>query len=167
MAKKLVYLRSIDVAYFRVTGPRSAAADLAWHKMIDWLEKYDLRNEVERGYGICQPCSPNGKPGHYDACVALPPATPEIARSEVKIRKIPGGAYTRWQHKGAHSAVQFIISDLQDCHDEEATLTFDPTRPTIEIFLNDPAKVPEVKLRTDICLPVALQTGTNGKQFAA
>ncbi len=167
MASGFVYLRPKTVAYFRETGPRCTAADLAWSKMNAWLEKHDLRNEIDRGFGISQMNLPNGSPDYYDACVELPLAISAASRSELKFQKLPGGAYARSLHKGSHDLIGGIIADLKKQQQGGTALAFDCKRPTIEIFLNDRAKVPVDKLRTDVCLPVSSHSNGNSHQRAA
>ena len=113
MASGFVYLRPTTVVYVREIGERSIAADMAWRKMNAWLDEHYLRNEIERGFGIVTENHPDKLPDHYDACIELPVSVNNHTRNSLKFRKMPGGAYARKRHNGAHELIGDIISKLK------------------------------------------------------
>ncbi len=167
MTSSLVYLRPATVAFIRVAGARDVAADLAWAQMNAWIDATGLRGEFERGYGLMQVDHPDGRGDHYDACVELPPHIEISRHRNLKLQKMPGGAFARARHNGSHDGLNSVIGDLVEKWQSAASLQYDPQRPTIEIYLNDPIDVATERLRTDICLPVGAGASRQWRDHAA
>lgn len=167
MTSGLVYLRPATVAFIRVAGARNVAADLAWAEMNAWIEKTNLRGEFERGYGLMRVDHPDGRGDSYDACIELPPHVEISRHRNLKLQKLPGGAYARSRHNGPHSDLNSVIGGLVEKWQNAPSLQYDPQRPTIEIYLNDPIIVAPEKLRTDVCLPVGAGASRQWRDHAA
>jgi len=75
-------------------------------------------------------------------------ATPE---GNIKIKKIPAQTVLYVTHKGPYSQVGPAYMTLFQHAIEKG---YAPIGPPMEIYLNDPAKVPESKLLTEIQLPI-------------
>ncbi len=157
MASGFVYLKPTEVVFFRVRGARNEAAHKAWELMNAWLDKYSLRGDIDVGYGLYSKSSKSDTDGYYDACVKIPAFANANALRELKAQRLPGGAYARQRHNGSHRQIPGLLQRMRDEWSHSKTLKFDPCRPVLEIYLNDPQKVVPEKLRTDLCLPVSAE----------
>jgi len=73
------------------------------------------------------------------------------SEGNIKIKKIPAQTVLYVMHKGPYSEVGPAYMALFQHAIEKG---YTPLGPPMEIYLNDPAKVPESKLLTEIQLPI-------------
>jgi AraC family transcriptional regulator len=152
----IVHLRPLAVAYVRRIGPYSRTVGEAWDHLLAWVDRRGARGLITRGFGLIRDNSRLVAPEklRYDACVELVEGLDEDIPGGVGVQLLPSGAFMRQRHRGGYGGIGPAISRLAT---EEATrrnLAVDTGRPLIAIYLDDPAKTPEARLRTEICLPV-------------
>ena len=153
-----VYLRPANLICFRAVGPYSESAPRAWGQMFMWLDQQNLRGTVKRGFGLSH-FDPRYTPSEkcrYEACIDLPEALPISAWEHMLPQKLPGGAYARYRHVGAHTELGGVISEIRNSWADNKDVVLASGRPLVEIYLDDPMFCPADKRRTDLCLPVAI-----------
>lgn len=156
MSTGLVYLRPVRVAYVRVRGPYSHSAPTAWSKLLAWLDQHSVRREVTRGFGLAHddPRVVAAAELRYDACVEVPPEVEVAAFREFGMQTLPGGAYARRRYVGPHAGIHNEFHEMRETWAPSRGLALHTKRPFVEIYLDDPARCPAEKLRTDLCIPV-------------
>lgn len=169
MSTGFVYLRPLNVVFARATGPYANSSHEAWGRMFDWLDRHALRRDVSQGFGLLldNPAQvPSGR-CRYDACVELMLGCEGLVPEDFSVQRLPGGAYVRTRHTGSYKGLRDAFARLRDEWAPEHGTALDPRRPLIEIYLDDPARVPEAKRRVDICIPVSVQTLSEDDRSAA
>ncbi|MDX2307620.1 MAG: GyrI-like domain-containing protein [Hyphomicrobium sp.] len=158
MKSGFVYLRPLNVAFVRSTGPYGTSAASAWGQMFDWLDRTGLLSTVGTGYGLLLDDPRTIEPHlcRYDACVELTEEIRARIPEHFSIRRLPGGAYARDRHVGGTAGLADAISNMRHSGIEASGLHVDPRRPLIEIYFDNPRVVPAEKQRIDICMPVAV-----------
>ena len=158
----MVYLRPVQVVYFRVTGPYATSSEKAWGEMFGWLDRHGLRQQTGRGYGL-QRDNPR-QVGHdacrYDACVEVPDSIDVSTLESVLMQKLPGGAYARQRHVGSYDEVRHVIVGLRDHWMSSNNLVVDARRPLVTIYLSNPDITDKLQLKADVCLPVTAMDRT-------
>lgn len=167
MSHGFVYLRPLLVAFVRCQGPYHVSSNEAWSKVFAWLDAADARRDVSCGYGLLRD-DPNvvaREKCRYDACVELKPEFESKLSPEFSIQSIPGGAYFRARHVG--QGQDGTISMLRDTLIPSKGFKVDPRRPFVEVYFDDPAKVPSDKRRVDVCIPVSFAAATGEQRMAS
>ncbi|MGQ0671254.1 MAG: AraC family transcriptional regulator [Hyphomicrobium sp.] len=156
MSSGFVYLRPITVVASRVCGPYAQGAVEAWRQMFAWIDDSGLRSQIGVGYGLLRdnPAEIPREKCRYDACVALEPGFENMVPLGFSVQRLPGGAYARQRHLGVEG-LHAAIAELRDSWVPSHGLHVVPGRPFIEIYLDDPTRVPAAKRRVDICIPVS------------
>lgn len=158
MSNAFVYLRPLNLTFIRAQGPYAEASAEAWARVFDWLDKSGHRQSAGCGYGLMldDPRTTPPEKCRYDACIEMADGFQDSISREFGFRRLPGGAYARRRHIGpAEGGVTGLVATLRDQWAPQNGLLIDTKRPVIEIYLDNPAKVPAEKRRIDICLPVA------------
>ena len=155
MITSLVYLRPVSVAAVRVRGPYSTSAAKAWELMANWLRTSRAMCDVTPGYGLLldDPRVTTPTDCRYEACTALPAEFGHLPQGFI-VKRIPYGAYARERHVGGKVGIARTISKIRSEWMSDNGLVSDTDRPLIEIYLDDPSKVPVEQQRIDVCLPV-------------
>jgi AraC family transcriptional regulator len=151
-----VYIRPVEVFYFRALGPYKSSAAAAWNGMLAWLDGHGLRASIRRGYGIIND-DPAKTPPHlrrYDACIETMVDVDVEPASGIGRRAVPGGAYVVHRHIGRHRTIGAGFSYIRRKWVPGHGLEIDARRPHLEVYLNDPATTPARQLMTDLCVPV-------------
>lgn len=156
----LVYLRPAHLIAFRAKGPYSSSAAAAWKQMFDWLSRRGLRGKVHRGYGMALDDPRRVPPAEcrYDACIEVPEAMPAGELEMLLPQRLPGGPYVRLRCVGPHSELGATAKKLREQWSGQHGMHICPRRPMLEIYLDDPAFCDPARLRTDLCLPIALSS---------
>lgn len=149
-----------EVAFFRSHGTRDIAAREAWETMEAWIKEFDLGREVPVRFGLFNLKDEATGDGSYDACIELPNALLAEAKSRLRYRTIPSGAYARQRHIGPHEDLDLVIEDVAVNCQKGMAMMIDEQRPIVEIYFNTVQSVPDEKLRTDVCLPVRIHDRT-------
>jgi DNA gyrase inhibitor GyrI len=103
----------------------------------------------------------------YEACIALPERFCHLPPG-FSVKRIPYGPYTRARHVGGKVGIARTISKIRSEWMSDNGLVSDTDRPMIEIYLDDPSRVPIAQQRIDVCLPVmfpADQTTFSSRPF--
>ncbi|MCB1519524.1 MAG: GyrI-like domain-containing protein [Hyphomicrobiaceae bacterium] len=157
MASGFVYLRPTQLIYFRCHGNYAEASAKAWRMMFTWMEKQRLRGVVDRGYGLAHD-DPRVVPAakcRYDACIEMTSAIRPAALDGLGHQRLPSGAYARKRHVGSHDGLADALRHMRSTWSSRHGLEVSPTRPVVELYLDDPMYVRPERLRTDICLPIS------------
>tara|TARA_E500000318_G_scaffold17908_1_gene18443 strand:+ start:5566 stop:6477 length:912 start_codon:yes stop_codon:yes gene_type:complete len=123
-----------------------------------WLGKHALYPHVTGSFGLSydDPASVPEAELRYDACVSVregapipAEALPENARADT----LPAGRYACTLLEGSYMGMEDCFHRLLGLWLPESGESLDE-RPCLEWYLNDPAEVAEVELRTLICIPL-------------
>lgn len=169
MSSGLVYLRPVFVMFVRAHGAYGESATNAWQKMFKWIDENNQRHVVQAGYGLLHdnPKVISLDECRYDACIEVPDGFQNKIPETFAVQRLPGGAFARRKHQGTAKEIAVTISDLRDRQVKDSGLSFDPRRPVLEIYHDDPDKVPDGKRKIDVCLPVTAEPFANASQTAA
>jgi AraC family transcriptional regulator len=88
----------------------------------------------------------------YDACLAVPGPVGGLP-SGFRCERIAGGRYAIHRLQGPYSGINAASRQLLGRWLPESGEAIDD-RPCMELYLNDPATIPEADLLTDICTPL-------------
>jgi len=151
-----VYLRPLNVAVARSTGPYAVSASAAWQEMFAWLNAKGLMRDVTTGYGLLLDDPRRAEPAkcRYEACVELTDDIRWQLPETFAVRRLPGGAYARRRHVGGVVGLSHTIASMRNDWIPTQGLVVDTRRPVIEIYIDNPTRVPVEKQRIDICVPV-------------
>jgi DNA gyrase inhibitor GyrI len=152
----LVYLRPVRVLALRVTGPYSTSAAEAWDQMALWVRTRAASCQMTPGYGLLLDDPRTTAPAkcRYEACI---PQQPELFGHSLRdffVKQTPAGPYARARHVGGNIGIARAITKIRSEWASKNGLLTDPTRPLIEIYLDDPSKLPIEQQRIDVCVPV-------------
>jgi AraC family transcriptional regulator len=89
----------------------------------------------------------------YEACIPLPEGFGPVPRG-FSVKRLPYGPYARARHVGGKVGIAPTISKIRSEWMSDNGLVSDTDRPMIEIYLDDPSRVPIAQQRIDVCLPV-------------
>lgn len=167
MTTGFVYLRPLAIVCVRTKGPYETSSRAAWQQMFAWLDDSGMRREVGCGYGILRdnPKDVSDEACRYDACVELLPGFENMVPSGFTLARLPVGAYARRRHVGVAGLPQTITA-LRDAWMPSNNLAIDAKRPFLTIYLDDPDRVPQDKLRVDVCLPVTAAASPGARTAA-
>ena len=159
MISNFVYLRPLNVATVRATGPYVKSAPQAWAEMFGWLNDTGLIGSVGTGYGLLldDPRKTAAALCRYQASVELVEEARLLIPDTFSIRRLPGGAYVRRRHTGGTVGLAHTISLLRNEWVPNQGVVVDSRRPVIEIYLDNPNSVPLDKQRIDVCMPVMVE----------
>jgi len=151
---QLTRVNGRDVLFVRKTGPYEEAAAAAWQALMAFAYARRLMTRETQLIGISHD-DPNITPENrirYDACITFPGSVkPE---NEVGIKRIAGGRYAVFLHRGAYERMGATINAIfagwlpgTDRQLREA--------PCFEMYLNrDPRRTKPENLRTEVWVPV-------------
>ncbi|MGI9407670.1 MAG: AraC family transcriptional regulator [Hyphomicrobiaceae bacterium] len=145
-----------EVVYTRRVGPYQEMAPIAWRSLWSWLREKGHAGDVKRaiGFGLDDPTTTPLGERRYDACVELHVPASEDPEFDIAVQNIPGGPYAIHRLRGPYHQIGDAFQELHRAALPEKGLMADYTRPFLEIYINDPADVPERELLTDLCIPV-------------
>lgn len=156
MNAKLVYLKPQTVMFVRSQGKHAEASSAAWTRIFKWLEASKLLASKGCGYGLSRAAQPAM---HYDACIELPQGVDETNLPEdFGIQRVAGGAYVCQPRVGASGDLRESIDSLRKDWETGEFLAFDPSRPVIERYTEDPAKCAADERVVELYLPVTTRT---------
>ncbi len=156
MRVRIEELPSVDVVYCRGEGPYEASAPQAWGRLWAWARDRGLAGRVRGayGFGLDDPTATAPQKLRYDACLAVEGGAEPDAEAGIGVQTLPGGRYGIYRLQGAYHGIGEAFGRLHATWLPESGETLEPQRPFLEIYLNDPAEVPESELLTDLCLPL-------------
>lgn len=157
MSTGIVYLRPSPVLFVRVRAPLQEASAEAWAKLLGWAEAKGARGEIVRAYGLLRDHS--GASGtaecRYDACIEAPADLTEDLAAGIAMQMLPGGAYVRHRHTEGREKIAPALQWLCNEWAPGRNMGVDVGRPMLEVYLNDPLKPANGRLRMDVCVPVS------------
>lgn len=158
----IVYIRPRELIFVRATGPYETSARRAWEGMFALIDSNRWSSGDTCGYGLTldDPRITAPEKCRYDACIALSTLEGRTIPAHVQTRWLPGGAYARRRHNGSYKLMGQHIHTLRDEWIPNNGLSVDPTRPFLEIYLDDVRVVKESELRAECCLPVVARNDT-------
>lgn len=157
MQISVTYMKPTAVLFARATGPYETSVQVAWGRMLSWLDEQRVRKRTPRGFGIINdnPRASDPDVRRYDACVELQPGLTTDPSSGIGRKMTPGGAYAVARIRGPHKVISDAFKHLRNVWVPEHGLRIDANRPHLEIYLNDPATTDPLNLLTDVCVPVS------------
>ena len=157
MSTGIVYLRPSPVLFVRMRGLAQSASTQAWTKLLAWAEAKGARGEIVRAYGLLRDHA--GATGtaecRYDACIEAPADLVEDLAAGVGMQMLPGGAYVRHRHTEGRDKVAPALQWLCSEWAPGRNMSIDVARPMLEIYLCDPLKPANGRMRMDLCVPVS------------
>jgi len=149
MEIKLKKTELFQVATMRHVGPYKEVGKL-YGEIAKWLKQKQLKI-IGPPLGWFHD-NPEEVPAHKLRCeVGFPFEGEAKPEGNIKIKKIPAQEVLYTIHKGPYSEVGPAYAALfQHAHEKG----YIPLGCPMEIYLNDPAKVPETELLTEIQLPI-------------
>lgn len=156
MSTGFVYLRPLNVASYRMKGPYAESSSAAWREVFAWLNQTGLIRQIGTGYGLLldDPRQTAPEKCRYEACVELVDEARGTVPEMFNIRRLPGGAFARMRHIGGTVGLSHTISKLRSDWVPQHGVIVDTRRPVIEIYLDNPERVPQERQRVDVCMPV-------------
>lgn len=156
MSTGIVYLRPSPVLFVRARGLIASSSTEAWQRLLSWAEGKGVRGEITRAYGLVR--DHGGAIGsaecRYDACMEVPAEVMEDNAAGVGMQMLPGGAYVRHRHTEGREKMQPSLLWLCNEWAPARNMGVDPGRPMLEVYLSDPLKPANGRLRMDLCVPV-------------
>lgn len=150
---KIVNIDPIDVLYVRKTGHYMNSADEAWKAIVAFVTENELFEKAVTRYGISHD-NPKVIEEHnlrYDACLELSESI--NPKGEVAKKKIAGGKYALFLHKGPYEVIGETFKNVGDWIVETGADLRD--EPSFQKYLNlDPTGIKEEDLRTEIYVPI-------------
>ena len=146
----------VDVVYTYALGPYPESAPKAWQALCAWQVKNNLLEKSVQGigFGMDHPATKPAKLIRYVAAIELSEGARQDEAANIDVMTIPGGVYAVHCMRGAYSNMSATFQRLQTEWLPASGRAIDYSRPFLEIYLNDPGKVAEADLQTDICLPL-------------
>jgi AraC family transcriptional regulator len=150
------YLRPCSVVYIRAIGPYGQSAAAAWAQMRIWAETHNIPQPISRGIGFIRDNPQKTGPflRRYDACIDIVPGIDIDYHAGVGRQTLPGGTFAVYTHTGEHSQLPDAFAHMKRDAIPARGFTVDDTRAFMEIYLDDPVKVPVAQCRTDLCVPI-------------
>lgn len=170
MSSGLVYLRPTRLVYLRLVGPYSSTIPEAWSKLFAWHGKCASGAAAGRAYGLARdnPARVGADNCRYDACIEATPLIEERALRELGLIMLPGGSYARTRHVASYESLRAGLADMHKSFAVPRDLKLDDRRPIVTIYLDDPRRADDAKLRADVCVPVsAARASRDGTADAA
>jgi len=157
---KIVELEPIEVLYVRRVGDYSIVAGEAWESMMQFaypqkikFKKNLMGKEAQMfGIGHDDPILTSANELRYDACISYDDKSVN-AQGEIGVKRIEGGRYVMYLHKGAYEGLKESYQELIEWVIENGYSMAD--KPPFEKYLNrDPRRTKVENLKTEIYVGV-------------
>jgi AraC family transcriptional regulator len=144
------------VVYIRATGPYDQSAKAAWEQMRAWIDRHDIPKPVSRGIGFIRDNPQKTGPflRRYDACIDVGPGIDIDYHAGVGRQTLPGGTFAVYTHTGAHGELPDAFAHLKRDALPNRGFRIDEARAFMEVYLDDPQRVPLAECRTELCVPI-------------
>lgn len=156
MQRGFVYFRPVQIGFVRVVGPYKTSVPEAWRQLDEWFLKHatDIGRVTRYGLAHDNPHAVAPEALRYDACVEVPShLTAEVA-DDLRIAKLPAGAFARKRYVGPYEGITEAFVSLRDQWAKAADVVLDTRRPLMTVYLNNPRAVEPKQLKVDLCVPV-------------
>jgi AraC family transcriptional regulator len=152
----LLYLRPTRLIYARERGCYPDTIPKAWAKLFAWLHANGLYTSLGRGYGLARdnPWEIGPQNCRYDACVEIRSEVEDKALRELGVTTLPGGAYACQRLSGSYDRMRSAVQNVYSEFTPLPGLCFDENRPVVSIYFDNPNRLVDRDLRSDICVPV-------------
>ena len=156
MSTGLIYLKPLKVAFVRARGPYAVSSVEAWQRVFAMLRQNGMWRPVLAAYGLLNddPKTTGAENCRYDACIEVLNGYDSRLPKDFAVGRLPGGVFARTRHSGGSRTLASTITELRDTWTPAHGLVLDPSRPVIEVYLDDPQTLTAEHQRIDICLPV-------------
>ncbi|MGB0682937.1 MAG: AraC family transcriptional regulator [Magnetovibrionaceae bacterium] len=145
-----------EVIYLRGVGAYAKVAPKVWDELWAYVKSKDLYKEFVAAFGICwdDPTGDPAKDRKYDACMALSVSAVPDFDEGIAVEWIDGGRYAICRHKGPYRDIGRVFGEIMSVGMNEIEGDYDPERPCLEVYLNDPNLVAPEECLTDLCVPI-------------
>lgn len=152
----LLYLRPTRLIYARERGCYADAIPKAWAKLFAWLHANGFYTSIGRGYGLARdnPLEIGRQNCRYDACVEIRSEVEDRALRELGVTTLPGGVYVCRRLSGSYDRMRSAVENVYSEFTPLPGLCFDENRPIVSIYFDNPNRLVDRDLRSDICVPV-------------
>jgi AraC family transcriptional regulator len=150
----ILNIKSLDrlaVACARHVGPYETCEE-AWDRLLKWADEQRLDSTGAMFLGICHDDPALVEPDEirYDACVTIPSGT--VPGEGIVLKEIGGIDYGSFLHCGSYDTLSDAYNKIQGDFALQPRLF--AAGPSVEIYVNDPAKTPPDQLVTEVCIPL-------------
>ena len=148
MEVRIETLPAVAVVYCRRLGPYAESAPAAWQALWAWIRAQGLGGQVSGsyGFGLDDPASRPPAGLRYDACLALEGGPKADETAGIGVQTLPGGRCAVGRMRGPYHGMPAAFASLLNDWLPASGETLEPSRPFLEIYLNDPSEVPEAGL---------------------
>jgi AraC family transcriptional regulator len=146
---------ALRVAFMRHRGGY-AGVHQTWQKMIAWAEARGILRDRPVLYGVCPDDPDVTDEAHlrFDACAALDDGADAPREAGVGIMQIPGGTFAVGVHRGSYLTLHETYLDVIGRWFPKSG--YEPAADAVvEHYRNDPRRVPEADLLTEVRVRVA------------
>jgi AraC family transcriptional regulator len=151
-----VYFRPVQIGYVRVFGAYKTSVPEAWRQLDGWFRarEVDIGRVTRYGLAHDNPRVVEPEKLRYDACVEVPPDLAGEINDELRVTKLPGGAFARKRYVGPYEGIGDALSTLREHWSHASDVVLDTRRPLLTVYLNNPRVHAPKDLKADLCVPV-------------
>lgn len=156
MQRGFVYFRPVQIGYVRAFGAYNVAVPEAWRQLDAWFKarEFDISRVTRYGLAYDDPQIVETEKLRYDACVEVPPHLFGEAGEELRLGKLPAGAFARKRYVGPSDGIGAAISSLREQWNKASDVVLDARRPLLTVYLNNSRVLQSDDLKADLCVPV-------------
>ena len=156
MQRGFVYFRPVQIGYVRVFGAYKTSVPAAWRQLDAWFtaREMDIGRVTRYGLAHDNPRTVEADKLRYDACVEVPLDLAGEINDELRVAKLPGGAFARKRYVGPYEGISEAFTALRDQWSDARDVVLDTRRPLLTIYLNNPRVLAPKDLKADLCIPV-------------
>ncbi len=156
MQRGFVYFRPVQIGFVRSFGPYTTSVHEAWAKLDEWFKAREVDIGKVTRYGLAHdnPRVVDASQLRYDACVEMPADLFSEAGEELRLAKLPSGAFARKRYVGAYDGISEAFANLREHWEKASDVVLDARRPLLTVYLNNPRVLAAKDLKADLCVPV-------------
>lgn len=156
MQRGFVYFRPVQIGYVRVFGAYKTSVPEAWRQLDEWFtaREVDIGRVTRYGLAHDNPRAVAPEQLRYDACVEVPPDLVGEINDELRVAKLPGGAFARKRYVGPYEGISEAFTTLREEWTKAGDVVLDVRRPLLTVYLNNPRVLAPKALKADLCVPV-------------
>jgi AraC family transcriptional regulator len=124
--------------------------------MRAWTAVQKLDARPPRGIGFIRDNPERTGPflRRYDACIDIAPGLEVDYHAGVGRQTLPGGTFAVYEHVGPHNELCRSFNEMKRSAVPQRGMTIDGDRAFMEVYLDDPQRVPLALCRTELCVPI-------------
>lgn len=156
MQRGFVYFRPVQIGFVRVVGPYKTSVHEAWAKLDEWFKarQVDIGKVTRYGLAHGNPRAVDPSQLRYDACVEMPADLLSETGEELRLAKLPSGAFARKRYVGPYDGIGDAFSEMREHWEKASDVVLDARRPLLTVYLNNPRVLAVKDLKADLCVPV-------------